>query len=144
MSVNVENMRKWVARLRDPEAKQARNILRQTATGPDGETIVNGMCCLGHACDVSGVGSWNGSEYYAPGGMGGGHLPIAVMEWLGLDERNPRLNRASGEPFSTATWYNDTGRRTLAQIADLIEQRWPEVKLPTDTDPTPADGTVRT
>lgn len=115
MSVNVENMRKWVARLRDPEAKQATGALHDWGEG---------MCCLGHACDVSGLTEWvNNGGVSLPSYFGvTGTLPVQVKRWLGLTSSNPPV---AGKSISL---WNDQDGATLTEIADLIEAEWPEVK----------------
>jgi hypothetical protein len=112
VTVNVENMRKWVDRMRDPQAKQAYGGLREG----------DGMCCLGHACDVSGLGEWHDDVGGVASYLGAGAwLPGRVMKWLGVDGCAPFVGR-----LSLPEW-NDGGM-SLPEIADLIEAEWPEVK----------------
>lgn len=129
MGVNVENMRVWVARLRDPDAKKAKGQLREG----------DGFCCLGHACDVSGLGTWNDAEQYViEGDTTGPHgylLPPGVLEWLGLTtgngNSNPTLVSRIGGPngHSFAATLNDKSGWSLRMIADAVEATWPEVKV---------------
>ena len=113
--MNIENMRLWVARLRDPEAKQAFSTLRDD---------VGAMCCLGHAADVSRLGVWKSTCFYSiDGKTNGGFLPPPVMEWLGISERNPVIQ---GKALSE---WNDENIKTLAEIADLLEEEDPELKV---------------
>lgn len=123
MSVNVENMRKWVAALRSGKYKQGKNRLKHAGR----------HCCLGVACDVSDVdmkGCW-----------GEGTLNYDVSFWLGLrseidlglhsdidaDWSNPRLTHPEmGQ--GRATEANDELGWSFSDIADAIEHTWPEVK----------------
>jgi hypothetical protein len=109
VSVNVENMRKWVDRLRDPQAKQAVNQLRDA----DGA-----MCCLGHACDVSGLAEWKDGFYLESHKM----LPKDVQKWLGVFDHNPVV-----DGWDLSEW-NDFLGNSLPEIANLIEAKWPGVK----------------
>jgi hypothetical protein len=119
VSVNVKNMRTWVRRLRDPESRQARGRLRRE----DGL-----MCCLGHACDASGLGVWDTDCYVVGARLSYATiLPPDVVEWLGLDEADPLLLSKFGRPTHAAS-LNDVHGYTLAEIADCIERTWPEVR----------------
>jgi len=40
-------------------------------------------CCLGVACDVSGLGDWSDDDTYLEYRI---NLPPVVMEWLGFDD----------------------------------------------------------
>lgn len=113
--MNIENMRLWVARLRDPEARQTQCTLRSH----DGA-----MCCLGHACDVSQLGDWSGYAFYNVNNQEyGGYLPKPVAEWLDIDELNPIV-----QGVSLSQW-NDSHGKTLPEIADLLEEKYPEIKI---------------
>jgi hypothetical protein len=127
-----EAKRQWLEALRDPDSKQTQGKLN------DGR----GMCCLGVACDISGIGEWvaraYGSTMYE---IATGHyreekgLPDPVAKWLGLstDPRhhpeNPRIPglvtkdlAAYSDSVGTITLaqLNDSGF-TFAQIADVID-----------------------
>jgi hypothetical protein len=104
-----EHRKLWVEALRSGKYQQARAQLHDD----DGA-----MCCLGVACDVSGLDEWQGRY----GGLyyGGKYavLPAPVKHWLGLrdntGEFGPNLN-----DYSLAN-RNDKGA-TFAELADLIE-----------------------
>lgn len=108
--------RKWVKALRSGEYKQGKNMLR------NGDKF----CCLGVACNISGVGRWNGSYYVDAGGFSSStKLTSDVADWLGLASRH-------GEYFDSrrnltnliAKNDGDGGQRPLSfkQIANIIER----------------------
>lgn len=148
MTINIENFRTWVAKLREPDLPQTKGALKKD----------DGFCCLGVACEVSGLGKWieEGQDgmttfYYtipiadsAAETRGASTLPVDVQLWLGLEPYkrgegdNPIIGPkytgttrtglpANGVDYSAAEW-NDEGK-TFAEIADMIEERWPEIKV---------------
>lgn len=119
-SINVENMRAWVAALRSGKYQQGRNTLR---------TVDGRFCCLGVACDISGLAQWTDHEvrgFLYDGRKG--VLPPRVAEWLGIDT-NPELlpTHESGQTVPASN-LNDGFGYTFDEIADAIEETWPEVK----------------
>lgn len=127
MEPNKDALRKWVAKLRDPNSKQTVGRLG-TADGR--------RCCLGVACDVAvenGVipaphipqGSPDLSIFY--GSLGAESiLPHEVSEWLGI-EMDPILGYADSEKeidAQRATFFNDSLGWTFPQIADAIEEMY--------------------
>ena len=102
-----ENRRTWVEALRSGKYKQASGQLR----------IGDAFCCLGVACDISGLGSWNEySEYstHIDGGQGY-KLPASLMDYLGL--RTP-----TGDfEMTNLSSMNDNGK-SFEEIADVIER----------------------
>ena len=78
---NKENMMKLVTELESGTREQVANMLRTE----------QGFCCLGVACDLSGVGEWDDQGpsglyfYTTPSGANGQVLPVEVMNWLGID-----------------------------------------------------------
>lgn len=106
-----EHRKLWVEALRSGKYTQATERLRK-----DG-----GMCCLGVACDISGLGAWDDSgDYhianYAPATT---ILPPGVRDWLGLGDSGSRFYTASGATRQLSA-MNDGGA-TFEVIADLIE-----------------------
>ena len=102
----------WLARLRDPNSKQAHGRLRKK----------DAMCCLGHRCEVVGV------KYRA----GDGCLPVRVMDAAGLNDDEGAYEAADGNSSLAADndgWISFTGpkipRKSLSEIADIIESRPP-------------------
>jgi hypothetical protein len=124
---NKENVRKWVDALRSGKYGQTQGFLRRD----------DRFCCLGVACEVAmenGVAvsafprddSYGGNGVWAYGGEGLVALPPwSVVEWLGLDEENPKLT----DEGRHAAELNDEDDWTFEQIADAIEKKFltPEV-----------------
>ena len=107
-----EHRKLWVEALRSGKYKQTRKRLRD-------ET---GFCCLGVACEVSGLGRWvegrfvlNGDEVTSASIM----LPQAVREFYGI------AHGEGGFGKSGLTHENDSVRATFEQIADIIESEPP-------------------
>jgi hypothetical protein len=106
---NRENMTKLVEALESGNYQQARGYLR--VLNSDG--TAKGYCCLGVACDISGVGHWfgrgyrvrehNTSAFALPPTTG---LPLQVQEWLGVDDPFVRI---SSQHALCATTLNDNG-----------------------------------
>jgi hypothetical protein len=98
----------WVAALRSGEYEKGIGKLRDK----------DKFCCLGVLCDMH--SKENSTEwkynYYEHNSI---ELPEIVMEWAGLEEKNPELNKTSFNVMSLA-YLNDSGY-TFLQIADLIE-----------------------
>lgn len=114
---NVKNMRKWVKALRSGEYSQTHGKLKDDS----------GFCCLGVACDVSGVAAWKEGIfgiYYDESSLS---LPSKVQSWLGININDPQLIGVRKQS-ATATDLNDEKNYTFKQIANAIERRWPEVK----------------
>ena len=116
MSINAENVEKWVAALRGGEYLQGKSTLR------NGDKY----CCLGVACDLYRKATWRGEwtpvndscwNFKLDGDLSSGIMPKAVAAWLGLGSRDPTLGD------SCATEMNDGGK-SFAQIADAIEQEF--------------------
>ena len=95
--------KKWLAALRSGEYEQATGELRDAV----------GFCCLGVACDISGVGKWEGPNYYPRRGMSRRHFPpYHVATLFGIDEE---LENALSE-------LNDADRPGfIGESADFLE-----------------------
>lgn len=97
----------WVKALRCGTYKQGRAVLRD---------INNKYCCLGVACDISGLGSWEPESdglsyrYLSMYGI----LPYEVMKYYGI-------NRSSFIRERKLIDMNDDDRCTFEQIAVYIE-----------------------
>jgi hypothetical protein len=121
---NTENIRKWVDALRSGEYKQTKECLRYNyEEGPR-------YCCLGVACDISGVGRWEHAEevgklaeYICKDDRNAGYMPTEVKEWLGLELGNPPLLDAYGASAAAAT-FNDSMEDDFLRIADAIERTY--------------------
>lgn len=111
--------KKLVEALRSGKYKQGRRKLRVNETQ---------FCCLGVACDISGVGEWEeigtdkGYFYRTSDDKGSrrgyGTLPLPVIAKLGWSTDNGKF----GLPYYSycLTDLNDNGF-TFDQIADIIE-----------------------
>ena len=101
------NRAKWVKALRSGEYRQAKSVL----------TDGRGFCCLGVACEISGLGHWDGEfewEYHAGDTQETAFLPFEVKEWLGL--RTDAGDFAGG----SLAQINDYGKK-FTTIAKIIE-----------------------
>lgn len=92
---NRENMLKLVAALESGKYHQGNEKLRPSQRK---------YCCLGVACDISGLGKWDdkgleGGYFYVINSddpleaeMADYYLPEAVQEWLGVTDNNPAVS----------------------------------------------------
>ncbi len=82
----------------------------------DGENF----CCLGVACDISGLGGWRGEYYFVfNGDRRNDYLPHDVQEYYGILDQDPRIYSLA----RTLSELNDEGW-SFAEIADLIEEQY--------------------
>ena len=111
-----EHRWQWIDILRSGDYEQAKHEMR------NGDRY----CCLGVACDISGLGEWvyssGGYEYVVDGQGKKDVLPLAVMDWLGL-------NQEAGEHYVNGSFSNGTSLGelnddglTFEKIADIIEE----------------------
>jgi hypothetical protein len=102
-----ENQKLWMAALRSGEYRQGKYLLKA-----DGA-----FCCLGVACEISQLGSWDGSFYCANGYSEDRRLIVPVMHWLGMHQECGNFGTGS------LTSFNDSkdSPKTFAEIADFIE-----------------------
>lgn len=109
MEPNKKNIQKWVDALRSGKYSQAHGKL----------TRDNCFCCLGVACEISGVEKKR--DLY--GITGERHfLPLEVYQWLGINSRDPLV--FYGNDFTKLTAVNDEFRLSFDQIANLIEKHY--------------------
>ena len=120
-NVNRENVRLWVDALRSGKFKQTTTTL---ASRPKGNGHRYSYCCLGVACEISGVAKATRStgNKKVEKGYDGEHgtLPYSVRGWLGLSDANPELAYVEESLVS----INDNHGATFDEIADLIERSW--------------------
>lgn len=109
-----ENRNKLAAALRSGKYKQGKLTLRNKK---------DEFCCLGVACDISGLGEWTSqfdcwfyevSETDKENAI----LPRAVMKWLGFNYK--RGNHRQGSNPTSLVEMNDHGA-TFDQIAAILE-----------------------
>src|SRR4051812_5428940 len=118
------NRAKLVEALRSGKYEQGQGQLRLT----QGAAHRPLYCCLGVACDISGLGDWAANDEYAiPDGHANRlHLPNAVREWLGFASENGVLDEdeyildEQNRRHSLLSNANDSGA-TFATIANAIE-----------------------
>ena len=111
---------KWVADLRTPGLKQARQVLF------DGK----GYCCLGRLCVVQGreFEEIVTRDYVMKRTKECSSLPPIIRRETGVDHpegcpRDDGTIKVGGVEYSSLASANDDGR-TFAEIADAIEQNW--------------------
>ena len=76
------------------------------------------FCCLGVACDISGLGAWHGSYYEVEGKYSRNGLPEPVRDWLGL---NSTLGSFEFEDRIRALSTLNDDNATFDEIADIID-----------------------
>lgn len=119
-----------VAALRSGRYSQTQKTLREG----------DAFCCLGVACDISGVGSWDEHDVYLVDSARATHLlPIEVSEYFGLETNggsfgpdevrwreglSPRMQKYLILDLAV---LNDEGW-SFEQIADFIEDNWEHVR----------------
>jgi hypothetical protein len=115
---NKDHIRRWVMALRSGKYEQTTGALRKG----------DAYCCLGVACEVSGVGEWRGSTtadllpaYGNDDYRESGILPTPVINWLGLDDGDPMLVNPERGGSTRASEWNDEHGATFEEIADFIE-----------------------
>jgi hypothetical protein len=116
-------MTKLVEALESGEYTQATGSLRTES----------GFCCLGVACDISGIGAWSQQEdfyYYVDGDfLECSALPAIMIDYYGLEmmyeECTPQLPLKVGayQRFDTASDMNDRGI-PFAAIAQAIRESY--------------------
>ena len=104
-----ENAKRWVEALRSGKFEQGQHALRKE----------DSFCCLGVACEISGIGTWSGDLYSVGGRSEANYLPKAVQSWLGLASRTGEGVNCDG--YITLTELNDNAGKSFAEIANIIE-----------------------
>ncbi len=107
-----EHRRLWVEALRSGKYQQGDGVLRS-----DGK-----FCCLGVACDISGLGEWiveDGNDRYEfDGDIRSGGIPRAMLGYFGLKE-------TMGEYGLTSLADQNDNGKPFTEIADIIESEPP-------------------
>ena len=112
-----ENREKWLVALRSGEYMQGPGRLRQD----------DKFCCLGVACEISGLGTWDKAGYYRIKPMTGHGgvmvedqvLPTAVRDWLGFESSCANFEGGPNNGNSLLA-FNDRGD-SFVSIAATIE-----------------------
>ena len=100
-------LEKWLAALRSGDYQQGTGQLK------NGDRY----CCLGVACEISGLGAWEFDNYRCLSDVHSGSLPKEVQRALGLASDVGWVGEKS------LVSLNDIEKLTFNQIADLIESR---------------------
>jgi hypothetical protein len=104
-----EHRRLWVEALRSGQYKRAIGSLRDKDRA---------YCCLGVACQISGLGRWYNTSTYrvSAADKSSTHLPEEVRKWLGLSSYHGGY---MSSVFGLSS-HNDMGM-SFAGIADIID-----------------------
>ena len=115
------NQKAWVAALKSGAYQQATAYLR--IDDADG---ISRYCCLGVACDISGLGEWkehrntapNGLLYQTESGALDKTMPVEVQEYFGI------TSDARGIEFTTHLMELNDNEYTFKQIARANEHHF--------------------
>jgi hypothetical protein len=104
-----EHRKLWVEALRSGKYKQAQSCLRNHR---------GAMCCLGVACEISGLGSFKSDGVFVDteGRSSDQNLTPLVKSWLGLKGEGG----AWGDD-GKSLWYRNDHGAPFSDIADIIE-----------------------
>lgn len=92
--MNTENAQKLVAALRSGQYPQAKGALRKA----------EGYCCLGVACDISGLGKWEVDPRSAPDPVDGSYI---ADRYVVRDETGKTIcSDTSVLPYAVARWLD--------------------------------------
>lgn len=124
--MNVKNVEKWKEALLSGKYKQGVGVLR---------TPEDKYCCLGVACDISGLGEWrrqdNGDEWdyvVTEKDYSDTVMPKAVQKWLGLHDVTGVFEMRDPDCYCEDEGYlhvvslayeNDKGK-SFKEIVDII------------------------
>ena len=137
-----EHRKLWIEALRSGKYAQAKGALKQNANQRTlDENRDTKYCCLGVACDISGMGQWHSTQntFLAPGEIlwQSSHLPGPIADWLGIQTADASFEiNETGEidipmkfvlnitvlPLKTSLTILNDNQFTFDQIAAIIEQ----------------------
>jgi len=109
---NRERMTKLVEALESGEFEQARGQLR----------IDDKFCCLGVACEISGIGTWVDGYYQTANDYSFSVMPVDVVDYYGLDLGKDDMPLDGG---SVASALNDKGY-SFTKISRRIRETYLE------------------
>lgn len=114
----LEHREQWVEALLSGKYPQGKSKLK---SGPR-------YCCLGVACEISGLGEWSTYDSYIVGAeRSPSVLPQAVADWLGLYDRQasyydfPPVHGAVGVLRQRALTSDNDNGANFEEIAAIIE-----------------------
>jgi hypothetical protein len=100
-TMNKENVLKWIDAMRSREYGQS--VIGLRGYWP------KQFSALGLACEISGLGHWEGCNYVIDGHKSNDYPPERVINWLGMDhdivDRCYRMNDLYREHFSSIANY---------------------------------------
>jgi len=109
------NAKRWVEALESGEYKQTTGNLRKG----------DGFCCLGVACDLSGLGKWVSNpsipiKEYETTYKEDTILPEIVKEWLGMRSHSGYIEGYLESVPTSLAFLNDQGKSFL-ELAKVIK-----------------------
>ena len=102
-----KNKTDLVIALRSGNYKQGKKALRKD----------NFFCCLGVACDISGLGEWNNGLYLDKDA----YLPLEVMNYYGFVDQTGSFENPDGINFRISLSSLNDMKTTFEEIANIIE-----------------------
>lgn len=128
--MNYQRAMLLVAALRSGKYQQTQGKLRLMQSDHD-DHVVYGHCCLGVACDISGLGCWEGADYVVDNHdtrrsySSDTYLPEPVRQWLGMQSEDGSFSPDGDDEHDVNSLVDmNDGNWTFAQIADFIEKNW--------------------
>jgi len=112
-----EHRQQWVAALRSGKYQQGEKRLRTN----------DKFCCLGVACDISGLGKWvhvagsNMRGYFIDGIESQYELPDNVRDWLGVGSNFVGIMPRMISPDIVNLANANDGGYNFGEIADIVE-----------------------
>ena len=107
-----EHRQEWVTALRSGSYEQGTGSLKQE--NKQGDTF----CCLGVACDISGLYDWNGIWYDGKEG----ELPESVMQYYGMNRADGCYAKPEkGKVITDSLAFRNDHGYTFYNIAYMIE-----------------------
>ena len=105
------NQELWLEALRSGKYKQATGALRHLTKDEEK------FCCLGVACEISGLDDWIDDCYLGEDS----HLPFEVVSWLGMISCDGSiLDENNAVEKSSLVQLNDEAGYNFDQIAEFI------------------------
>lgn len=117
----VQHRKEWIEALRSGKYKQVQAALRRSS----------GYCCLGVACDLSGLTEWTTHDIDNGGNQWYSYfdeeciLPSEVADYFGVPTEVALSTIPEGQDAKTLIGMNDAGE-TFEKIAEFIEKDWIE------------------
>ena len=112
-----EAAKAWVDALRSSRFRQARHALRVL----DYDSRLPSLCCLGVACEISGLGEWEKENLFCESGGDSTDdiLSRNVANRLGMKTKDGKIILDGTE--TSLVFLNDKRGKSFAEIADIIE-----------------------